>query len=176
MSQLTDRIQPWYLVLEAWHPVPHLGLDGFRWPLDLDHPASRELRASMEPFPLSPGGCLWEVCFDKEAAERYFQAARATGARVYLIEVAEADGATSEVSGYDVGRPEGGFSITGQEICKSREAFRELGHLVNDCGLFPSREVMACYLADRESRLETEGLEHLDESLEVAIRVLHRPA
>lgn len=167
-------VAPWYLVLEAWHPVPHHGLDGLVWPLPADHPASRELRAAMEPLPRSPGGCSFEVCFDEAAATRYFEAARGAGVPAYLIAVGESNTPLGAISGYDAGRPEGGFSVAGQEICRTAETFRRFGHLANGDGLFPSREALSAFVADRERRQETEGLEYLDESLKVAISVLRR--
>lgn len=169
-----SHIAPWYLVLEAWHPVPHFGLDGFAWPLPPEHPASRELRVAMAPLPLSPGGCLFEACFDAAAAERYFQAACSAGLPAYLIAVAESTAPLDAVSGYDVGRPEGGFSIAGQEVCKSLEAFRRFGHLVNQYGLFKSAPDLSSYLEERDRRVEADGLEYLDECVEVAISLLRR--
>jgi hypothetical protein len=47
---------------------------------------------------------------------------------------------------------------------------------VNEEGLFRSRADLAAYLEERERRLESEGLEYLDESVEVAISVLRRPS
>lgn len=166
-------IPPWYLVLEAWHPVPHRGLDGLDQPLPPDHPATIEYKAAREPFPLSPGGCLFQVCFDRAAATRFYHAARAVE-RVYLIEVAMLDAPLDAVSGYDMGQPEGGFSVAGQDICRSLEAHRRFGHLVNADGLFPSREALERFLEERVIRLETEGVEHLDESVAVKVNVLIR--
>jgi hypothetical protein len=130
----------------------------------------------MEPLPLSPGGCLFEVCFDVAAATRYFEAAASAGRRVYLVAVAEAGAPLEAVSGYDMGRPEGGFSVAGQEICRSPETWSRFGRLVNEEGLFRSRADLAAYLEERERRLESEGLEYLDESVEAAISVLRRPS
>jgi hypothetical protein len=168
-----SSIPPWYLVLEAWQPVPHYGLGGLARPLPPEHPAAIELKAALEPFPLSPGGCLFEVCFDLAAATRYYDAARAVE-RVYLIEVALLETPLEAVSGYDMGQPEGGFSVAGEDICSSLAAHRRFGHLVNADGLFPSREILERFLEEREIRLETEGVEHLDESLPVKVRVLIR--
>jgi hypothetical protein len=166
-------IPPWYLVLDAWHPVPHYGLDGLDQPLPPDHPATLEYKASWDPFPLSPGGCFFQVCFDRDAATRFYHAAR-TAERVYLIEVATLEAPLDAVSGYDMGRPEGGFSVAGQDVCKSLESFRRFGHLLNTDGMFPTREALERFLEEREIRLETEGVEHLDESIAVQVRVLIR--
>ena len=64
--------------------------------------------------------------------------------------------------------------VAGQDICRSLEAHRRFGHLVNADGLFPSREALERFLEERVIRLETEGVEHLDESVAVKVNVLIR--
>jgi hypothetical protein len=166
------KMRGWYLVLEAWHPFPHLGLDGFAWPVrDIDE--LELVESAMQPLPFAPGGALFEGCFDRERAMAYFEAAAVRIERVYLIEVRGLD-AMAGCDGLDVGRPDGGFSIAGQEICKTPEGHARFGHLLNEHGLFPDDEALNTYLVDRRRRVDVEGLEHLDESIAVRIRILRQ--
>lgn len=171
----TDERQsssPWYIVLEDWHPFPHLGLDGIPWPLDGAHDATSRVEASSTSLPFELGECTFDVCYDLGAASAYFDAAEARRVPVYLIEVGTLESPMIAADGFDLGRPDGGFSIIGQEICKTEEGHRRFGHLLDEHGLFPSEDKLREYLAGRERRVITEGLEHLDESMPVKIRVL----
>lgn len=165
----------WYIVLEDWHPFTHLGLDGIPWPLDEGPVDSLRLDVERGSLPLNLGPmprCLFDVCHDLAAARAYFDVATAAIGRVYLIEVGTIGSSMSAVDGFDYGRPDGGFSVIGQEICKSVPDHLRFGHMLNDKGLFPSEKRMQDYMDDRAHRLATEGLEHLDESIPVKIHVL----
>lgn len=165
---------PWYLVLQDWHRSPHLGLDGMAWPLDDAEEVAIALAASMQPLPVAPGGCLFEGCFDLDVARAYFEVAAARVDGAYLIAVTPLDAPAGPFDGFDVGRPNGGFSVIGQEICKTEEGARRFGGLVSPDGLFPTEEAQRAYLADRAARFDAGGLEHLDESIAVRVAILGR--
>ncbi|XXY44383.1 hypothetical protein WME91_30695 [Sorangium sp. So ce269] len=169
-----SRARPWYIVMEAWHPFPHFGLDGLPWPLDASEPVARRVEDAMCPLPVAPGGCLFEGCFDGGAARAYFDEVARRIDHVYLVEIRTLDAPDSEVDGFDMGRPNGGFSVIGQEICKTEDGHRQFGHLLNALGLFPSKETARAYLASRAARTDAADLEHLDESITLSLRVLAR--
>jgi hypothetical protein len=162
----------WYIVLEDWHPVPHRGLDGLPFPLDNDDEIAAHMESAMRPLPIAPGGCMFRGCFDLEVAQQYFETAARLIDDLYLIEVNTLDAFLAACDGFDVGRPNGGFSVVGQEICRTEEAHRRFGHLLNEHGLFSSKKAMFDYLDDRARRVDAEGLEHLDESIPVQVRVI----
>lgn len=165
---------PWYIVMEAWHPHPHFGLDGLPWPLDDSGAVSGKLDEVMVDLPIRPGGAMFRVCCDADVALDYFTVASERIERVYLIEVGTLATGLLAVDGYDVGRPNGGFSVIGQDICKADDGHRRFGRLLNRWGLFPDEESMRSYLDARGGRVAQEGLEYLDESIPVQVRVLRR--
>lgn len=164
----------WHIVLEQWHPFPHYGLDGLPWPLGDRGETAERIEAAMQPLPIAPGGCIFQGCFDMRLARTYFELAALQIELVYWIEVTTLDEPMTNRHGFDVGRPNGGFSIIGQEICKNEEGHRRFGHMLNEYGLFPDDTTMRRYLDERAKRVDIEGLEYLDESIPMQINILDR--
>jgi hypothetical protein len=185
---MKPTIPYWYLVKRNWpqtkakRPCPlYAGLGGDDWPFsfgfNFDKATKNELQdlhARMEKseifmdfgyFPLG----VHSVCTDAAIAEEYFAAVKKHCGEAWLLKVALPHIGLSQISGLDIGNPDGGFSVVETELIAQGLP----GPNLNEWGLIQTLPEALEYL---EARKDNKNLEQFEdgEITVVSITVLQR--
>lgn len=165
----------WYIVKQNWQQTTarapsYAGLGGNVWPLDdavnskASEVHSRTLRLR-EYVSVCGGEEL--LCTDASAAEEYFNIASTLMRNLWLLRVSTAAHSCCATMGFDIGFPQGGFSLIETEILVQALATSEL----NSSSLFATVNDAKTYV---EARKSNDALEQLDGVSIVSIEILRQ--
>jgi hypothetical protein len=178
-DKMRSAIPHWYLVKRNWPRTKarfpfYAGLGGEVWPFDFgfnfdaaNKTKLQNLHTRMEQSrqTVNFGSHSRFVCTDAAIAKEYFTAVEDFCGEAWMLEVTNANVDSSKVYGFDIGFPDGGFSVIEQELITQSLP----GPKLNEWGLFQTSSEAVTY---SEARKKNEELEHLDEIMIVSIRVL----
>ena len=169
----------WYLVSVPWRTpgeeheeethlqLHYIGLGGNNWPLNeiVPLPAIHaEYVHGRQYIDLSNGTGVF-VCADLDVARRYFHETKSRFPKAWLIHLSEDH--LDETIGFDIGNPEGGYSLIEAELTQLDASTKE--EYLNGYGLFDTVESLERYVSRRQSRDDFEELEDIDDYLVVAV-------
>lgn len=167
----------WYLVKRNWpqtkarFPFPnYAGIGGEVWPFDSDGTTDKELRDLHSRMEQSRtivdfGSHTRFVCTNAKIAEEYFTATKKHCQKAWLIRVALPQAEAAQISGYDIGFADGGFSVIETELITQGLP----GPSLNEWGLIQTLPEAIAYF---EARKENKALEQLDEIEVVSINLI----
>jgi hypothetical protein len=169
----------WYLVKRNWPQIKtrqplYAGLGGEVWPFDFGYNFDKtnknklqDLHARMEQSETNVdfGSHTRGVCTNANIAKEYFMAVKDHCGEAWLLQVTNAQISSSQIYGFDIGFPDGGFSVIETELITQSLP----GPKLNEWGLIQTLPEAVAYI---EARKNNEKLEQLDEIMIVSIRVL----
>jgi hypothetical protein len=181
-------ISQWYLVKGGWpkngpkfpvkRPCPlYAGLGGQVWPFDsgfnFDKGAKNELQnlhTRMERSRVFVDFRPYvSVCPDVVIAEEYFAAVKKHCGEAWLLQVSLPNTKLSEISGYDIGFPNGGYSVIETELITQGLPGPDL----NEWGLIKTLPEALAYVEERKVNKELEQWSD-DEITIVSLKILSR--
>lgn len=162
----------WYLVKTNWPATVErcprfAGLGGDVWPLDSARGDARAVHDEMMRSREFVPGANALVCPSRDLASRYYeQVARSFPGVPWLLQIfAMSPRRVPGLDGYDLGSPDGGYSIIESEILTQQRS----GAVLTEHGLFPSELALDSFL---RSRSPIPGLEDIDSMTRVGIKIL----
>jgi hypothetical protein len=187
-DKMNLTIPCWYLVKRNWphakskRPFPlYAGLGGDVWPFgfnfDFDKATKNELQdlharkersETIVDFGFRPAG-VNSVCTDAAIAEEYFAAVKKHCGEAWLLKVELPHIGSSQISGFDIGNPDGGFSVIETELITQGLP----GPNLNEWGLIQTLPEALAYLEARKENGQLEQFE-ADEVAIVAMTVISK--